>query len=87
MRPFAFELGQRVRVTTHPARPVGTVTARWTAKETADVHSENVYAVSVFVTKQRESSLEPVSETEAPPPESSATEEPTTPSPRRRGSS
>jgi hypothetical protein len=41
MRPFALGLGQRVRVTTHPARPVGTVTARWTAEEPADVHDEN----------------------------------------------
>jgi hypothetical protein len=44
---------------------VGTVTARWTAEEMADVHGENVYAVSVFDTRQRESSLEPVSETGA----------------------
>jgi hypothetical protein len=27
----------------------------------ADVHGENIYAVSVFVTKQRESSLEATS--------------------------
>ncbi len=62
MPPFRFEIGQRVRVVTHPARPIGTVVARWTAAEMADVHGENVYAVSVFVTRQRESSLEAVAE-------------------------
>ncbi len=67
MPPFRFELGQRARVVTHPARPVGVITARWTAEEMADVHGENVYAISVFVTKQRESSLEPVTEAEAAP--------------------
>jgi hypothetical protein len=65
VRPFRFEVGQRVRVVTHPAQPVGTVTARWTAEEMADVHGENIYAVSVFVTRQRESSLEPATEAEA----------------------
>ncbi len=65
MKPFRFEVGQRVRVVTHPAQPVGTVVARWTAEEMADVHGENVYAVSVFVTKQRESSLLPTTEAEA----------------------
>ncbi len=62
MPPFKYEIGQRVRVVTHPARPVGTIVARWTADEMADVHGENVYAVSVFVTRQRESSLEAVTE-------------------------
>ncbi len=62
MPPFKYEIGQRVRVVTHPARPVGTIVARWTADEMADVHGENVYAVSVFVTRQRESSLEAVTQ-------------------------
>jgi hypothetical protein len=64
MAPFRFETGQRVRVVTHPAQPVGTVVARWTAEEVQDVHGENVYAVSVFVTKQRESSLAPAPDEE-----------------------
>ncbi len=67
MPPFRFEPGQRARVVTHPARAAGVITARRTAEEMADVHGENVYAVSVFVTKQRESSLEPVAEADAAP--------------------
>ncbi len=60
---FRFEIGQRVRVITHPAKPLGTIIDRWTGKEMRDVYDENIYSVSSFVTKQRESSLEA-----APPP-------------------
>ena len=54
---FRFAVGDRVRVVTHPGRPVGTVGERWSAGALADVHDENIYAVSGFVTRQRESSL------------------------------
>jgi hypothetical protein len=64
---FRFEIGQRVRVVTHPARPVGIVVARWTGEETRDGYAENIYALSSFVTKQRESSLAPAPEDEAAP--------------------
>lgn len=74
MGAFRFALGDRVRVITHPARPVGIVVARWTAAEMQDPYGEPVYAVSVFVTRQRQSSLEPAGDAEpgappaAPPP-------------------
>ena len=58
MSAFRFELGQRVRVITHTARPLGTIGERWTGAEMRDVYGENIYSVSSFVTKQRESSLE-----------------------------
>lgn len=73
---FRFELGQRVRVVTHADRPVGSVTARWSGAELRDPYGENIYAVSVFVTRQRESSLEPVAE----PEESGADPAPSSPS-------
>ncbi len=58
MSAFRFELGQRIRVITHPARPAGIIVERWTGAEMRDVYHENIYSVSSFVTKQRESSLE-----------------------------
>jgi hypothetical protein len=54
---FRFAVGEAVRVVTHPARPLVTVTARWPGPAVGDVHEKNVYAVSGFVTRQRESSL------------------------------
>lgn len=55
--PFRFELGAPVQVHTHPARPLGTVLERWTGAALGDPYGENIYQVSSFVTKQRESSL------------------------------
>jgi hypothetical protein len=52
-----FDVGDRVRVLTHPDRPWAVVTAWWPAETTGDTYGENVYAVSGFVTLQRESSL------------------------------
>jgi len=52
-----FEVGERVRVLAHPAQPVGEIIARWTGAEAGDTHGEDVYAVSGFVTRQRESGL------------------------------
>ncbi len=63
MSLFRFEIGQLVRIITHPAKPLGTIVERWTGEELRDVYGENIYSVSSFVTKQRESSLEAV-----PPP-------------------
>jgi hypothetical protein len=57
MGVFRFEIGQRVRVVGHPARPVAIIVRRWTGTELGDVYGENIYEVSGFVTKQRESSL------------------------------
>lgn len=54
---FRFAAGQRVRVLTHPARPGAEVTARWSGAAAGDPYGENVYAVSGFITRQRESSL------------------------------
>lgn len=54
---FRFAAGDRVRVTTHPARPLATVVERWAPGTLRDVHDESIYAVSGFVTRQRESSL------------------------------
>jgi hypothetical protein len=54
---FRFDVGDRVRVLTHPARPPATVTARWAGDAAGDAYGENVYAVSGFVTLQRESCL------------------------------
>jgi hypothetical protein len=54
---FRFEVGDVVRVLAHPARPAGEVVARWTGEELGDAYDENVYAVSGFITRQRESSL------------------------------
>ncbi len=62
MGEFRFAIGQEVRVRTHPSKPLGTIVARWTGEELRDVYGENIYQVSSFVTKQRESSLEPVLE-------------------------
>lgn len=58
-QPFRFEIGQAVQVLTHPARPVGTVVARWPGEALQDPYGENIYQLSSFVTKQRESSLAP----------------------------
>ncbi len=58
MSAFRFEIGQRVRVITHPAKPVGCIVERWTGVEMRDVYGENIYSVSSFGMKQRESSLE-----------------------------
>ncbi len=57
MQAFRFEIGQKVRVLTHPAQPPGIVVARWRGEELSDPYRENIYEVSSFVTKQRESSL------------------------------
>ncbi len=54
---FRFDVGEQVRVVSHPQRPLAVVTGRRDAAEAGDVHEENVYAVSGFVTQQRESSL------------------------------
>ncbi len=56
---FRFEIGQTVRVCTHPAQPTGTVVARWPGAALGDPYGENLYQLSSFVTKQRESSLGP----------------------------
>lgn len=55
--PFRFAVGDRVRVLTHPGRPLAEVTGRWPGAVFDDHYGENVYAVSGFVTRQRESSL------------------------------
>ncbi len=60
---FRFEIGQQVRVITHPAQ-AGLVVARWGGEEMGDPYRENIYEVSSFVTKQRESSLIPPAEYE-----------------------
>lgn len=57
MGRFRFDINQHIRVITHPARPPGIVVARWTGDELKDPYGENLYEVSSFVTKQRESSL------------------------------
>jgi hypothetical protein len=54
---FRFEIGDRVRVLTHRAQPSGVVTARRAGEGARDPYGENVYAVTGFVTLQRESSL------------------------------
>lgn len=54
---FRFEIGDRVRVLAHPAQPLAVVTERWAGDVAGDTYGENVYAVSAFVTLQRESSL------------------------------
>ncbi|MBI2217050.1 MAG: DUF1080 domain-containing protein [Candidatus Rokubacteria bacterium] len=54
---FRFELGERVRVLTHPAQPAVAVLERWPGEAWNDVYDEPIYAVSGFVTRQRESSL------------------------------
>lgn len=54
---FRFATGDRVRVITHPARPLATVVERWPPAALRDVHEETIYAVTGFVTRQRESSL------------------------------
>jgi hypothetical protein len=60
---FRFEIGQRVPVVSHPASPAGIIVRRWTGPELGDVYGENIYEVSGFVTKQRESSLRSTPET------------------------
>jgi hypothetical protein len=54
---FRFAVGEEVRVITHPARPLVTVTARWPGQAFEDVYHQNIYSVSGFVTRQRESNL------------------------------
>jgi hypothetical protein len=54
---FRFAEGERVRVLGHPAQPLGEVTARWSGAEVHDPYGENIYAISGFVTRQRESNL------------------------------
>lgn len=54
---FRFDLDEPVRVVTHPARPRATITARWSGDEVQDAYGENIYAVSSFITRQRETSL------------------------------
>jgi hypothetical protein len=54
---FRFAVGQPVQVCTHPARPLGTIVGRWPGAAFGDPYGENIYQVSSFVTKQRESSL------------------------------
>jgi hypothetical protein len=69
---FRFAVGQAVQVLTHPARPTGTVTARWPGAALGDPYGENIYQLSSFVTKQRESGLAAVRRaTPAPPAEES----------------
>ena len=58
MRPFRFERGQPVRLITNPAKPLGTIVARWTGDALRDVSGAKIYAVRSVVTKQREPSLE-----------------------------
>jgi hypothetical protein len=53
MNTFCFELGQRVRVSTHSAGPLGIIVERWTGAAMQDVHGENISSVNSFVTKQR----------------------------------
>jgi hypothetical protein len=50
-------VGEQVRIVTHPARPLVAVTARWRGQAFQDVYDQNIYAVSGFVTRQRESNL------------------------------
>ncbi len=67
MQAFRFEIGQHVRVTTHSGQPPGVVVARWRGEELGDPYGENIYEVSSFVTKQRESSLAPLGDREGNP--------------------
>ncbi len=67
MGTYRFAIGQHVRVTTHPAQPPGVIVARWTGGELGDPYQENIYEVSSFVTKQRESSLVPLAKDQEPP--------------------
>jgi hypothetical protein len=57
MTAFRFDIADRVRVLAHPAQPWGTVTSRWAGDAVGETYGENIYAVSGFVTLQRESSL------------------------------
>lgn len=54
---FRYDIGERVAVWTHPARPAGEVTDRWAGAEIGDPYGQDAYAVSGFVTRQREASL------------------------------
>jgi hypothetical protein len=54
---FRFDRGDRVRVLTHPVQPRATILERWTGAALGDPHDDATYAVSGFVTRQRESSL------------------------------
>lgn len=56
---FRLDLGATVRVLTHPAQPRAVVTERWEGRALDDPYDENLYAVSGFVTRQRETSLLP----------------------------
>jgi hypothetical protein len=66
--PFRFEVGEAVQVQTHPARPLGAIVERWAGSALGDPYGENIYQVSSFVTKQRESSLAPACEAGIEPP-------------------
>lgn len=61
--PFRFEVGETVVVRSHAGRPPGTIVARWPGAELEDPYRENIYQLSSFVTKQRESSLAPAAGT------------------------
>jgi len=57
---FRLNVGDAVRVLTHPAQPPAVVVERWEGRALDDPYDENIYAVSGFVTRQRETSLVPV---------------------------
>jgi hypothetical protein len=63
---FRFEVGDRVHVVTHPSQPAAAVVARWSGDEWDDPYDEPIYAVSGFVTRQRQSSLAPEGFTAVP---------------------
>jgi hypothetical protein len=56
---FRLNVGDAVRVVTHPAQPLVVVAERWEGRALDDPYGENIYAVSGFVTRQRETSLVP----------------------------
>jgi hypothetical protein len=43
MSLFRFQISQRVRVITHPAKPLGTVVEGWTGEELRAVDGDNTY--------------------------------------------
>ncbi|MGH7233208.1 MAG: hypothetical protein ACREJU_17895 [Nitrospiraceae bacterium] len=58
MSGFRFAIGQRVRVLTHPHKPIVVVEERWPGAAWKDPYDENIYQVSGFLVKQRERALE-----------------------------